>query len=256
VRQIHPRDFVHRPGGCDVIGDVHGCATELESLFGQLGYRQSRPGAWTPAPGRTAVFVGDFADRGPRSADVLRIAMQMVADGTALAVPGNHDARLETYLSGTPIKLVHGLDTTAAEMDREPETFRRDVLAFLRHLPSHLVLDDGRLVVAHAGLPEALHGQESPAIRHLASWGRPTEDIDPVDFDQRHPWIADYHGTAAVVFGHTPVAEAEWMGQTIDIDTGCVFGGRLTALRWPERTLVSVPARQAYAVSARPFLLA
>src|SRR5262249_9553024 len=57
-----------------------------------------------------------------------------------------------------------------------------------------------------------------------------------------------------VVYGHTPVPEPEWLNRTINIDTGCVFGGRLTALRYPERELVSVPAAQTYTAPARPFL--
>jgi diadenosine tetraphosphatase ApaH/serine/threonine PP2A family protein phosphatase len=251
---MHPRDYRGLGSSFDIIGDVHGCADELEELFRLLGYRLTAHGVFGRNDDRTAVFVGDFADRGPRSSDVLRLVMRMVTAGAALAVPGNHDLRLEAYLAGRSIGLVHGLDTTASELALESESFRGAVLTFLRSLPSHLVLDAGRLVVAHTGLEEALHGHESPRVRHLAAWGKETTNIDPVDFDKRHPWLATYRGAAVVVFGHTPVAQAVWNGQAIDIDTGCVFGGRLTALRWPERTLVSVPARRVYAESARRFL--
>jgi protein phosphatase len=77
--------------------------------------------------------------------------------------------------------------------------------------------------------------------------------MDPNDPEKRHPWVAHHQGPV-VVYGHTPVLEPAWRNQSIDIDTGCVFGWRLTALRWPERTLVSVPARRVYARRHRPFL--
>ena len=246
-------DQRHRTGPFDVIGDVHGCIDELEDLLRVLGYETDASANWGSPEGRTAVFVGDFVDRGPSNAGVLRVAMQMVATAGALAVPGNHDVRLEEHLAGEPVPLIYGLAETVAELRREPEAFRRDVLTFLQQLPGHVVLDGGRLVVAHTGLAESFHGRDDAATRTLAAFGVLDEDMDPVDHAKRHAWIRDYSGTAAVAYGHTPMKEAVWHRNTADIDTGCPFGWRLTALRWPERTFVSVPARKAYAASMRKF---
>jgi protein phosphatase len=239
----HHRD---EPGAFDIIGDVHGCAAELADLLAALGYARDAAAAWKAPSGRLAIFVGDFVDRGPRNLDVLNTVMRMVASGSAKAVLGNHDLRLERYLNGQAVSLDYGLDVTVAEIDAASAGERARILAFLRSLPSHLVLDTGRLVVAHTGLPERLHGRASSRLRQIAAYGPPGA-ADPTDPTKRHPWVTDYAGEAAVVYGHTPVAQPTWTRGTIDIDTGCVFGGRLTALRWPEREIVSVPARQRYA---------
>jgi protein phosphatase len=245
----HHRDA---PGAFDIIGDVHGCAAELSDLMTALGYTRDAIVAWRAPSDRMAVFVGDFVDRGPRNLDVLDTVMRMVAAGSAKAVVGNHDLRLERYLKGQAVSLDYGLDVTVAEIDAASADTRARILAFLRSLPSHLVLDGGRLVVAHTGLPERLHGRASSRLRQLAAYGPPGA-ADPTDPTKRHPWVKDYAGAAAVVYGHTPVAEPMWTRGTIDIDTGCVFGGRLTALRWPERTFVSVASREKYAELGRAF---
>jgi protein phosphatase len=145
------------------------------------------------------------------------------------------------------------LAETVAELNRESESFRNDVLTFLRRLPGHVVLDGGRLVVAHTGLAEMFHGRDDPDTRQLAAYGVLVGEMDPTDHAKRHAWVKDYAGAAAVIYGHTSVAEPTWHGHTLDIDTGCAFGWRLTAIRWPERTFVSVPARRAYAKSTRKF---
>jgi protein phosphatase len=128
------------------------------------------------------------------------------------------------------------------------------VARFIHALPSHYLLDGGALVAAHAGMKESLQGRDSRRVRDFALYGDATGTLDEQGLPVRRDWAAHYHGAAMVVYGHTPVAEPEWRNRTINVDTGCVFGGRLTALRWPERELVSVPARAAYAEPARAFL--
>ena len=137
---------------------------------------------------------------------------------------------------------------------RESDEFRERARDFLDKLVSHVVLDDGKLVVAHAGMKEAYQGRSSGRVRDFALFGETTGETDLFGLPVRLAWAADYRGYAAVVYGHTPVREAEWLNDTINIDTGCVFGGRLTALRWPERELVSVPASRTYYEPAKPFL--
>jgi protein phosphatase len=241
-------------GPFDIIGDVHGCADELEELLGLLGYGVDGTGAWRHPEGRKAVYVGDLVDRGPRVVDVLRIVMGMVAAGTALAVPGNHDVKLKAKLEGRDVKVGRGLAGTLAELESQPEAFRAEVRAFVDGLVSHYVLDGGRLVVAHAGLKAEMQGRGSAKVRDFALFGETTGESDEFGLPIRYNWAAEYRGTAAVVYGHTPVPEPEWLNHTLNIDTGCAFGGGLTALRWPEKTIVSVPAQRTYADPIRPFL--
>ena len=245
-------------GPFDVVGDVHGCRTELEELLTELGYALRRDGegravdAEHPA-GRRAVFVGDLVDRGPDSPGVLRLVMGMVAAGHALCVPGNHEHKLVRALRGRDVQVTHGLERTLAQLEAEPEEFRRQVEAFCDGLVSHYVLDGGALVVAHAGLKESLQGRSSGRVRSFALYGDTTGETDEFGLPVRYPWAQEYRGRATVLYGHTPMPTPEWVNNTLCLDTGCVFGGRLTALRYPERELVGVPARQTYYEPARPF---
>ena len=242
-------------GPFDIIGDVHGCFDELVELLRQLGHGVDET-AFTvqPANGRKLVFVGDLVDRGPKVSQVLKLVMNAVASGVALCVPGNHDAKLMRKLRGREVQITHGLAESLAQLANEPEDFRKLIAEFIDDLVSHYVLDDGKLVVAHAGMKESMQGRGSGAVREFALFGETTGETDEFGLPVRYNWAAEYRGTAMVVYGHTPVPEPEWLNRTINIDTGCVFGGKLTALRYPEKELVSVPAKQTYAESRKPFL--
>jgi protein phosphatase len=240
-------------GPFDVIGDIHGCHTELVELLDRLGYRVDADGvSVTPPDGRRAVFVGDYCDRGPATPLVLKLVMSMADAGSAICLPGNHDTKLARKLKGREVQITHGLAQSLEQLDSETEGFHDAVRDFLDGLVSHVVLDDGRLVVAHAGMKQAYQGRSSGRVRDFALFGETTGETDEFGLPVRLPWAADYRGDAAVVYGHTPVADPEWVNNTIDIDTGCVFGGRLSALRWPERELVSVPAARTYYEPAKP----
>ncbi len=243
----------HRTGPFDIIGDVHGCGDELESLLAALGYRDSI-GVWRHPDGRTAVFVGDLVDRGPRIVDVLSIAMRMVEAGTALAVPGNHDDKLLRRLRGRQVSVANGLAASLEQLAAEPALFTEAVEGFLGSVPSHLVLDGGRLVVAHAGLPSSLQGRESRRVRDFALYGETTGRVDEHGLPIRGDWAGKYRGRSLVVYGHTPVSEPRWIHETVNIDTGCIFGGGLTALRYPERTTITIPAARIYSEPRRAFV--
>ena len=254
-------------GPFDVIGDVHGCCDELEELFGRLGYVEScldyddpRWGnrAFVHPGGRKAVFLGDLVDRGPRILDAVKLARNMVYLGSALCVPGNHDMKLFKALGGKNVQVTHGLADTRAELDALSDvvkaSFRCELADFLDDLVSHYVLDDGRLVVAHAGMKQEMQGRGSGRVREFALYGETTGETDEFGLPIRFNWAAEYRGPAMVVYGHTPVPEPDWLNRTVNIDTGCVFGGKLTALRYPEQEFVSVPAARTYCEPSRPFL--
>lgn len=253
-------DQRHEAGPFDVIGDVHGCATELVLLLGQLGYSvhfegegETRRVITTAPEGRRAVFVGDLVDRGPRSPDVLRIVMAMVEAGHALAVPGNHDVKFVRWLNGRQLKLSHGLDRTVEQFAAEAPAFKAQVKKFLDGLVSHAWLEGGKLAIAHAGIKEDMMGRSSGAVREFCLYGETSGETDAFGLPVRYNWAADYRGDTTIVYGHTPVPEAEWLNNTLCIDTGCCFGGKLTALRWPEKEIVSVAASEIYSPPVRPF---
>lgn len=246
-----PTDRAEESGPFDIIGDVHGCSDELVDLLAKLGYdvASDRTSAEHPE-GRKAVFVGDLVDRGPDTPGVLKLVMGMVDDGAALCAPGNHEARLVRAVRGGEATTGHGLSESLEQLATCSPEEREEAIGFLEGLPGHLVLDGGQLVVAHAGLPVHMHNRDTAAVRRFALYGDTTGETDEFGHQIRYPWARDYRGVAMVVYGHTPVTEAEWVNNTICVDTGCVYGGSLTALRYPERDLVSVPAAKAYYASA------
>ena len=244
-------------GPFDIIGDIHGCYDEAVELLKRLGYEfletERGPSAMHPE-GRKAVFVGDLVDRGPNTPAVLKLVMNMVQGGSAHCVAGNHDVKLARKLFGRDVKVTHGLAESLAQLDSESPEFRRAAADFMDGLVSHYVFDGGKLVVAHAGLKEEMHGRGSGAVRSFCMYGETTGETDEFGLPVRYNWAADYRGRAMVVYGHTPVPFAEWLNNTICIDTGCVFGGSLTALRYPERELVAVAAQRMYYEPIRPLV--
>jgi protein phosphatase len=245
------------PGPFDIIGDVHGCIEELLELLQKLGYVvEIGDGRYTvqPPEGRKLIFVGDLVDRGPGTPEVLRVVSGMVGAGQAFCVPGNHDVKLVKALRGRDVKLTHGLADSMRQLEKESPEFRHEMAKFLDGLISHYVFDDGKLVVAHAGLKESMQGRGSGGVREFALFGETTGETDEFGLPVRYNWAADYRGKALVVYGHTPQPEPLWLNNTVNIDTGCVYGGSLTALRYPEREFVSVRARATYYESKRPFL--
>ncbi len=258
VRYAAPSDMRSTTGPFDIIGDVHGCFAELLQLVDKLGYvitpaTVSNPQIGVHHPkGRKLIFVGDLCDRGPETPGVIQLVMDAVAQGAAYCVPGNHDDKLMRKLSGNNVQLKHGLETTMAQLQGADPAFLLRIKDFIGNLSSHLEFDAGKLVVAHAGLKAEMHGRSSGEIHSFCLYGETTGETDEFGLPVRHNWAADYTGKALVVYGHTPIPEPSWQNNTVNIDTGCVFGGELTALRYPERSTVSVPAHQIWCQPSRP----
>lgn len=262
VREPLYNDRRGEAGPFDIIGDVHGCFEELTALLNKLGYAEcERDGkaTWAHPEGRRAVFLGDLVDRGPGILEVLRLVMSMVEAGTALCVPGNHENKLARKLNGKNVTVSHGLAETLAQFDALPdgerEAFAPKVREFIDGLVSHYWLDGGKLVVAHAGLRAEMQGRGSREVREFALYGETTGETDEFGLPVRYDWAKEYRGPAIVAYGHTPVPQVEWVNKTVCLDTGCVYGGSLTAMRYPELEFVSVPALRTYVEPVRPLVV-
>ncbi|MDX5347766.1 MAG: metallophosphoesterase [Hymenobacteraceae bacterium] len=251
----------HEKGPFDIIGDVHGCFDELVILLEKLGYSVKQVpedshnyGFLVEAPDdRKLAFVGDLVDRGPKIVEVLKLVMSMISEGIALCVPGNHDDKLYRKLSGNKVQVKNGLEQSMEQLEGYDKAFVEKVRSFLGALVHHYILDEGRLLISHAGLSEKLHGKANKSVRAFCLYGPTTGNLDEHGLPERINWAAEYCGEPLVVFGHTPVKEPLWQNNTVNIDTGCVYGGKLTALRYPEMEEVSVPALQTYSETKRPF---
>ncbi len=228
-----------------IIGDVHGCYEELTELIEKLKVNDGNPT-------RILVFVGDLVDRGPKPVEVLQLVMNLVKQGRGYSVKGNHDEKLFRWLSGKNVQLWHGLDYTTQELKKQPEQFRNYVKQFILDLPFQLILDNDSVLVAHAGLNERLQKTDSDAMRSFALYGDTTGKLDNLGLPVRLNWAEKYQGRRLVVYGHTPVTEPRWENNTVNIDTGCAFGGKLTALLYPEKEMIQVSAKRQYAESKRP----
>jgi protein phosphatase len=234
----------------DVIGDVHGCLAELHELFAELGYIRDAKGLPVHPDGRIPAFVGDLADRGPDSPGVLRLVVDMTAADKAVFAPGNHDDKLFRMLKGNKVTRSHGLDLTEQQLNDLPPAERAaltaDILAHLATVKPYLVLDGGRLVVAHAGIKEEYIGRYDGQVRQFTLYGD-VRGFEPSGKPIRYDWASEYRGAALICYGHTPQQTIRFVNNTINLDGGCVFGGTLNALRYPEREIVSVRAHHTYA---------
>lgn len=267
INYVKPEDFdeiemIRKPlwnnrkeehGPFDMIGDIHGCFEELCELLEKMDYQVDREQLSAVHPeGRKLVFLGDLCDRGPENAKVLKFVMNVVNSENGYCLLGNHDRKLLRWLRGSEIKQTHGIDRTIAQIEAESPEFKEEVKQFLASLISHYVFDCGNLVAAHAGLKEEYHGRASSRVKMFALYGDTTGETDEYGLPVRQKWANEYRGSAVVVFGHTPSATVEIINNTYCIDTGCVFGGALTAFRYPEHQCNSVKAKEEYYEPIKP----
>lgn len=251
------QDLSHIHGPFDIIGDVHGCFDELLELLKKLEYKVYKVGeAYQASPlnNRKLIFVGDLVDRGPKIPEVLQLVMDMVELNMAYCVRGNHDDKLKRKLQGRDVKIIHGLSESLDQMDKESDGFKERVKNFLDELKAYYIFDTAKLIVSHAGLSADLIGKNSKQAEAFCLYGQTTNLYDEYGLPIRYDWAKDYKGSALIVYGHTPVSEAKIINNTINIDSGCVFGGKLTAFRYPEMTILSQPAFKQYQQQVRIFV--
>lgn len=234
----------------DIIGDIHGCFEELLELLDKLEYYQKN-GAYSHPHGNKIVFIGDITDRGPESIAVIQLVYQLVVEQKiAYYVPGNHCNKLYRYFLGNRVQEKHGLETTVAEWKNLNESQQKNVqktfMILYEKAPLYLHFEDRNLIVAHAGIKEHLIGQRDKRTKSFVLYGDVTGQTDHQGRPIRRDWAKHYQGEPWIVYGHTPVLEPRQINRTINIDTGCVFGNKLTALRFPEQTMISVSSKQPF----------
>ncbi|MCP8615598.1 bis(5'-nucleosyl)-tetraphosphatase PrpE [Salirhabdus salicampi] len=234
----------------DVLGDIHGCYEELLALLKKLGYEANDRGIFAHPEGRIPVFVGDLTDRGPQSLNVVKLVYNMIKQDKARYVPGNHCNKLYRYFLGNNVQIKHGLETTVAELEsiskQEQEGIKQQFIELYEDAPLYLILDKANAVVAHAGIKEEMIGKTGKRVKTFVLYGDITGKTDEKGMPERRDWAKHYTGKRWIIYGHTPVAKPRIIGKTVNIDTGCVFGGLLTAFRLPEETFVSVPSLQPF----------
>ncbi len=233
----------------DIIGDIHGCMAEFRKLTEKMDYQWENGIPVHPA-GRLLGFVGDLTDRGPASLEVADTVYRLWKKKLGLYVPGNHCNKLYRYFLGRNVQQKHGLETTVAELEalplKERERHSKQFMELYEKSPLYLVLDGGKLVIAHAGIRRKDIGKMNKPVQTFVLYGDITGETNPDGTPVRRDWAKNDEGEGWIVYGHTPVKEPRFSGHTVNIDTGCVFGGKLTALRYPEIETISVPSSMPY----------
>ncbi|WP_078381405.1 bis(5'-nucleosyl)-tetraphosphatase PrpE [Sutcliffiella halmapala] len=229
----------------DIIGDIHGCYDEFITLLKELGYEKQK-NLYQHPEGRKLGFVGDLTDRGPASLKIVALVSKLVENDIAYYVPGNHCNKLYRFFLGNKVQHTHGLETTVTEYEalskKEQENIKKTFISLYEKAPLYQVLDKGKLIIAHAGLKHEYIGQQSKKVQIFVLYGDITGEFHENGMPVRKDWAKDYNGDAWIVYGHTPVREVRIVNRTANIDTGAIFGGKLSALRYPEMLTVSVPS--------------
>jgi protein phosphatase len=234
----------------DIIGDIHGCFQEFHDLTKKLGYAWET-GIPVHADDRKLAFVGDLTDRGPNSLKVIEVVWKLVIqEKAAFYVPGNHCNKLYRFFLGNKVQITHGLETTVAEfkvLSKEEQHRVREMFVDLyENSPLYQTFQEEKLIIAHAGIREDYIGKENSKVKTFVLYGDITGQQNPDGSPVRRDWAKNYHGEYIIVFGHTPMKEPRIINKTYNIDTGAVFGGKLTALQYPEMNIVSVPSSMPY----------
>ncbi len=234
----------------DIVGDIHGCLPEFQQLTLKLGYSWET-GIPLHPQNRVLGFVGDLTDRGPESLKTVEIVWRLVIEQKkAFYTPGNHCNKFYRFLIGNKVQVTHGLETTVAEFEalgkqKQPK-IRQQFIELYEGAPLYLVLDNKKLIIAHAGIKEEYIGLANNKVKTFILYGDITGKKNPDGTPVRRDWAQNYRGKATIVYGHTPVKEARVINNTYNIDTGAVFGGKLTALRYPEKEIVSASSTMPY----------
>lgn len=214
-----------------MVGDLHGCYDELIALLSEIKFGVHD----------RLIAVGDLIVKGAKNAELLDL---FVSDARFSSVLGNHDYAILQHWRGAEPKLTAAQVKTCTELEPRRETYYR----YLDSLP--LMIDLGSHVVVHAGVrPDVpLDKQADEDLLELRTLGNSQRNSR-----KGKPWYEEYDGTKIVLFGHWPAPTPRVGPRAIGLDTGCVYGNRLTAYRVETGAVVSVPARFAYRSSGGRF---
>jgi len=243
--------------GVDFVGDVHGCHDEFLELLGLLGYERGRDGTYRHPGGRKLLSLGDITSRGPASIAMLQFFIRHINAGLAEMVDSNHGWKIARWLDGRPVTLAHGDEKVDEEFRQFQMEFGPKKTSLLKEQsrrllfssPSHMMIRQKDKLVAvavHAGIRDDYIGMESPAVHTFCRYGD-VAGIGPDGRPIRKDWAQERKtNQPLIVWGHDPRPKPERLNGTLNIDQGCVFGGMLTAYRFPEDELLSVPAKKNY----------
>jgi polynucleotide kinase-phosphatase len=243
--------------GIDFIGDIHGCFDEFIEILTKLGYEANEEGYFIHPEGRRILSLGDVLSRGPRSIETLQFFQKHVAAGHAYMIDSNHGWKIARWLDGKNVKLAHGDENVAAEFEvyetkfgkDESERLKQQIKDLLLEAKSHYIIQKNgvnTVVAVHAGIKDHYIGKESPRISDFCRYGD-TDGLDENGKPIRKDWSASHKSNELILWGHDPKPQPLMVNNSLNIDQGVVFGGSLTAYRYPERQLVSVKAKQDYA---------
>jgi len=255
MSQTHIQHFDH--DRVDVIGDVHGCSWELLQILHDIGFLTNPDwNAVNENYDRGLILVGDLTDRGPDSASIVENVQLWVESGLMTCIHGNHDNRLGRHLLGRNVQHTHGLDKTIDQIERIGwgEQKKIEIGEWLMDLPVYVTFHERQLVVAHGALPRRYLSRQDMKRKQLSKCVYAVVDRDQPMKDglpnRVYDWCDDYNDHVVCVYGHQVVREVTTRSNTYNIDTGCVFGGCLTCLRYDEGKVAWIQRKAAvqYAV--------
>ncbi len=242
--------------GLDIVGDIHGCFDEFLTLLHRLGYQQNEAGFYIHPEGRTFLSLGDIMSRGPKSLQTLQFFHNHIQAGLAHMVDSNHGWKIARWLDGQHVQLTHGDEKVEQEFltyehthgSEKATELKKQLKDLLLKAPSHYVLKKNGVATAvcvHAGIRDEWIGKQSHEISDVARYGE-TDGFDDANKPIRKDWTVHHKTSPLIIWGHDPRKKAMVVNGTINIDQGAVFGGELTALRYPERDTLSVDVETDY----------
>ncbi|MGG3626128.1 metallophosphoesterase [Bacillus gobiensis] len=255
IRRTNPIELEVQ-NGIDIIGDIHGCYEEMILLLEKLGYEKNQEELYVHPEGRKFISIGDVMSRGPESLKTMLFFLRHVNEGLAYMIDSNHGWKIARWLDGRKVTLNHGDEKVEQELQlfeeeqgaEQTEKTKEAIKEFLKNAPSHYVFANNgiqTLVCAHAGIKDEFIGKQSRDISDFCRYGD-TDGFDSKGKPIRKDWFIHHKTSPLIIWGHDPKPRPTMINRTMNIDQGVVFGGMLTAFRYPEAEIASVKAKKDY----------